>query len=136
MYNPMASLGMEWAALKLYSMLGFSIIEERTFLGFAIYANHLEYNEAVAREMMSLVKSRYNYTYFFLQAPAETIHSRLRAQGETIPNIDTDIQRYQQFLDRRPKLYDGLYIKQINADRPIDMICWDILSSLSEREMY
>lgn len=133
-YTPAASLGMEWSVLEMCKKFGLSLLEERTFLGFAIYANHDEYTESIAREMTYLA-SQLNAVYIFLQASPQTVKQRLLHRGENIPNIDRDIQRYEQFVQNKPKLYQSLDIRAVNADRSAEDVVWNIVDIMKEKAL-
>lgn len=131
-YNPNASLGMEWAALKLCANFGLSLLEERTFLGFAIYANHPEFTPAIAKELLEIV-DKINAVYIFLQVSPKTIHKRLGLIGEYLPSVDRDILRYEDFANNPPKPYKHLDIRIVDAEKTIEEVAWEIVSIMKEK---
>lgn len=132
-YDPKISMGMEWAALKLYKELGFSIIEERTFLGFDIYRNNQYYTPKIREEFIHLVTSGGKYLYVFLKVDNDVLRKRLAEQGEEVPNVDIDNAKYEDFFDRirlSDVDYREMNMIQVDANGSVDDICFNILQGI------
>lgn len=130
-YDPKISMGMEYAALKLYDDHGFSMIEERTFFGFAVYKNNHFFTADILRAFVGLVTRRRRYAYAFLDAPTDVIKSRLAEKGEIVPSIEEDADKYRTFFSEEVPAYFGdMNIHRIDASRNPKQIAKEVLRLL------